>query len=108
MHAHIMHTLFNRLQKDVDILVKVARQWAGCLTWSRVSHGGWSYPGITTKLLKQDLHKPQIEVGARQAGRQAGRQSSRQTGSYDGPHLLPFLPKARNTNVTVHSVDGRG
>ena len=77
MHAHIMHTLFNRLQKDVDILVKVARQWAGCLTWSRVSHGGWSYPGITTKLLKQDLHKPQIEVGARQAGRQ-GRQAVKQ------------------------------
>lgn len=78
---------FDRLQEDVDILVKVARQWAGCLTWSRASYGTWSYPGITTRLLKQDLHKPQIEVGARRAGRQAG--------SCDGSHSLNAVPSQK-------------
>ena len=72
--------------------MKVARQWAGCLTWSQASRGEWSYPGITTRLLKQDLHKPQIQVGTRRAGRQVVRWAR----SFDGSQsLTTFLSRSQ-------------
>ncbi|CAM9197643.1 unnamed protein product, partial [Laminaria digitata] len=89
---------FDRLKEDVDILVKVARQWAGCLTWSRVSHGGWSYPGITTRLLKQDLHKPQIEVcvNMKRIDGAGGAGGARRPGSDDSIQRNNKLPDGRN------------
>lgn len=52
-----------RSQGDIDVLVKVARLWAGCLSWGLVSRGEWSYPGIITRILKQDMRIPRVEVG---------------------------------------------
>lgn len=45
--------------------MKVARLWAGCLTWGLVTRGDWSYPDLTTRLLKQNTRIPQVEVGMR-------------------------------------------
>lgn len=49
-----------KCSKDVSLLVGVARKWASCLTWSRVTHGSWSYQGITTRMLKEGV--PQVDV----------------------------------------------
>eukprot|EP00752_Nemacystus_decipiens_P016464 g14718.t1 len=71
--ADISLSCSSRCQDDVVTLVKVARLWAGCLSWGLVNRGDWTYPSITARLLEQNMRALQVKVLVKmQSGKEGG------------------------------------